>query len=191
MFPSFFGQSSTSFVMMGSAVRFRLGAPLPLLGTPHRCSKTCPGTYGFWLLTVRRYGARFLRFLGTIRGIALSQKARTHAYPVRSHQRQAKSDHKLSDGDGLYLLENQRLNAWRQKYRFAGKEKTLSQAFPEVSEPRRERNAAMPARYSQGENPTEKRKVDKPGRYSGAQHFQDSGRRVPGRLRRRALRPPR
>ena len=71
---------------------------------------------------------------------------------VLTNAKPREKDHKLSDGDGLYLLiKTSGSKLWRQKYRFAGKEKTLSHgSFPEVEPLRRERNAAMPARYSQG-----------------------------------------
>ena len=41
---------------------------------------------------------------------------------------------KLSDGKGLYLLLNKSGKYWRFKYRFAGKEKSLSiGVYPDVT----------------------------------------------------------
>lgn len=58
---------------------------------------------------------------------------------------QEKKQQKLADGGGLYLLINKSGKYWRLKYRFAGKEKTLSiGVYPQVSlrQARKAREAA-------------------------------------------------
>jgi integrase len=68
---------------------------------------------------------------------------------------QVSSNKKLSDGDGLYLLLQNERRAWRFKFRFAGKENSLSFGpFPDVPiEVARERATAARDQLRKGENP--------------------------------------
>lgn len=72
--------------------------------------------------------------------------------------------YKLSDGKSLYLLVNPNgSKLWRLKYRFAGKEKTLSFGpYPEVSlnEAREKRDDAR-AKVKSGIDPSEERREAK------------------------------
>ena len=81
---------------------------------------------------------------------------------VLTNAKPREKDHKLSDGDGLYLLvKTSGSKLWRQKYRFAGKEKTLSHgSFPEVGAAEaREKCRDARKVLARGEDPGEHKKV--------------------------------
>jgi integrase len=87
----------------------------------------------------------------------LSQYVLTNAKPKDK-------PYKLADGDGLYVLVNPNgSKLWRQKYRFAGKEKTLAfGSFPEVSiVDAREKCRDARKLLAQGFDPSEKKREEK------------------------------
>lgn len=70
---------------------------------------------------------------------------------------------KLFDGDGLFILINERSRLWRLKYRFSGKERTISLgAYPEVTLAQaRKRRHEERQRLSNGIDPSAHRKAEK------------------------------
>lgn len=83
---------------------------------------------------------------------------------VLTNAKPREKDYKLSDGEGLYLLVKPNgSKLWRQKYRFAGKEKTLSHGmFPEVGmADAREKCREARKLLAQGIDPGEQKKTAK------------------------------
>lgn len=83
---------------------------------------------------------------------------------VLTNAKLREKDYKLSDGDGLYLLvRTNGSKLWRQKYCFAGKEKTLSHGtFPEVgAADARDKCRAARKLLAQGTDPGEQKKATK------------------------------
>ncbi len=76
--------------------------------------------------------------------------------------------YKLSDADGLYVLVNPNgSQLWRLKYRFLGKEKTLSfGAFPDVSiADARDQCRTARQLLAKGIDPSQQKKLDRTRRY--------------------------